>query len=255
MKLHYRRYGSGPPLVILHGFLGASGNWHSLASGPFGQHLEVFVVDQRNHGKSPHAPEMNYDVLAADLLEFLEQQDLQQASVLGHSMGGKTAMQFVLSYPERLDRLVVVDVAPRAYPPHHLEILEALRAASPDQARRREDVDEILAAYVESEPIRQYLLKNLAFDRARDRFQWQMNLDVLEAEYDNINAAITGSAPFMGPALFVRGGASQYVTSADEDEVYQLFPAAEIVTIPGAGHWVHADAPEAFAETVLDWIF
>lgn len=252
--LHFRHYGRGPALVLLHGLLGSGSNWHSLASKTFGPHFSTYALDQRSHGKSPHTDRLDYGALAADVVAFLDKHDLGRVHLLGHSMGGKTAMTLALHHPDRVDRLVVADIAPRAYPPKHLEILEALRAAAPERAGNRKEVDRQLADRIASPAIRQFLLKNLAFDPETKRYGWQLNLDALYREYDNLNEAVTSETPFQRPTLFVRGERSDYIGADDEREIRALFPAAEISTIPAAGHWVHADAPEAFGELVLSFL-
>jgi len=253
MELFYNQYGeSGPPLVILHGLLGANGNWHTLSRTTFREVARVYAVDQRNHGRSPHAGQIDYPTLAEDLRRFIDRQGLVPAHLMGHSMGGKTAMQAALSYPDRVDRLIVVDMAPRAYPPEHKPLLEALARIDPTAYESRDSIDEVLAEDVPSWRIRQFLLKNLDYDG--ETYTWKMNLDALRTHYDELIAAIPGSRTFDGPTLFIRGEDSNYVTDDDRDEIQERFPAAELVTIDGAGHWVHADAPEAFAEVVVDFL-
>lgn len=253
MDLFYKDYGAGPPLIILHGLLGAGGNWHTLSHRVFGRHFHVFAVDQRNHGRSPHDDRLDYPAMAADLAGFMDAHGLARAHVLGHSMGGKTAMEFALTFPARVDRLVVVDIAPRAYPNRHAEILDALRALDPAAYRSRAEIDAALAERIASYPIRQFLLKNLRPD-GPGSYAWQMNLDAIVRNYDRISGGLTAAGTFDGPALFVRGGASDYVTDADLPGIRRHFPAARLVTIPGAGHWVHAEAPEAFARAVLAFL-
>ena len=254
MKLHYKKYGSdGPPLLVLHGLLGSRGNWHTLSRTAFREVATVYALDQRNHGRSPHTDRIDYPTMAADVRSFLSRHALGAAALLGHSMGGKTAMQTALRYPERVDRLIVVDMAPRAYPPQHLDLLEALARIDPANYADREAIDDELAKDVPSWPIRQFLLKNLHYDG--DRYTWQMNLDALRSHYDDLIAAVdAGRRTYEGPTLFVRGGASDYVTDADREDIRTLFPNARIETIDEAGHWVHADAPEALAELVTDFL-
>ena len=254
MDLHYVDYGEqGEPLVILHGFLGASGNWHTLASKAFAEHVHVFALDQRNHGRSPHSDTFDYPTLADDLRDFLDARGLGAAHVLGHSMGGKTAMFFALAYPERVRKLVVVDIAPRAYPPHHDALLDALNGLDLTAARSRSQIDQSLSTHVADPGVRQFLLKNLAYDREAKRYSWMMNLDVLTRDYHRINVALDGGT-YDCPTLFVRGERSDYIKPEDEPEIRRFFPQAEVVTIPGAGHWVHAEAPEPFAEAVLEFL-
>ncbi len=252
MRLAYKKYGAGRPLVILHGLLGASGNWHTLAGKTFAARFEVYAVDLRNHGRSPHSDVFDYPAMVEDLLEFVDEHGLARVHLLGHSMGGKTAMHFALAHPERVERLVVVDIGPGAYPPRHAEIFEALRALDLGAYAARSDLDAALARRIPSYPIRQFLLKNLAYDGSG--YAWQMNLEGLYRNYARINAAVDDGRTFAGPVLFIRGGASDYVDEADLPAIRALFPQAYLVTIAGAGHWVHAEKPDAFAEAVLAFL-
>ncbi len=253
MELFYNQYGnSGSPFILLHGLLGAHGNWHTLSRTAFRDVARVYAVDQRNHGRSPHADAMDYPTLATDLRRFIDRHDLAPAAVLGHSMGGKAAMQTALSYPERVDRLIVVDMAPKGYPPHHTELLDALARIDPTAYDGRDEIDDVLAEDVPSWPIRQFLLKNLDYDG--ETYTWRMNLDAIRAHYDDITAALPRTSTYEGPVLFVRGGASDYVADADREAIRTRFPNAELVTIDGAGHWVHADAPDALADAVTDFL-
>ena len=253
MNLHHSAYGDARrPLLILHGLLGASGNWHTLGSKVFGERFRTFALDQRNHGRSPHHEDVGYEAMAGDLDGFMAEHGLASAHVLGHSMGGKTAMHFALTRPEKVDRLVVVDIAPKAYPPHHAELFEALRALDLASYTSRQEIDGALARRVSSTPVRQFLLKNL--QRGGEGYRWQMNLEGLYARYDQLNQAVEAGRPFEKPALFVRGGKSDYVTDEDETDVRALFPNAAFATIPEAGHWVHAEAPDAFADVVMEFL-
>ena len=253
MDLFYNQYGEdGPPLLILHGLLGANGNWHTLSRTAFRKMATVYAVDQRNHGRSPHTDRIDYPSMAADVQAFVEQHDLGRAHLLGHSMGGKTAMQTALTYPEVVDRLIVVDMAPRAYAPRHTDLLDALARIDPSDYDSRDAIDDALAEDVPAWAIRQFLLKNLDYDG--EQYTWKMNLDAIRRHYDDINAAITSDEPFEGPALFVRGADSDYVSDEDVPAIRNLFPRAELVTIDGAGHWVHADQPDALAEVVTDFL-
>jgi pimeloyl-ACP methyl ester carboxylesterase len=190
--------------------------------------------------------------MAGDVIDFMDQHELETAHLLGHSMGGKTAMQAALTAPGRVDRLVVADMAPKAYPPHHTPILEALAALDPTQYDSRSTIDDALAEAVASWPVRQFLLKNLNYDGTR--YRWQMNLDAIRANYDAVVDAIDVDATFGGPARFIAGGRSDYVTEDDLPRIRTQFPQAELVTIDDAGHWVHADAPEAFADAVMTFL-
>lgn len=253
MDLFYNQYGQeGPPLIILHGLLGANGNWHSLSRTAFKESATVYAVDQRNHGRSPHTDRLDYPSMAADVKDFIDRHDLGRTHLLGHSMGGKTAMQTALTYPDVVKGLIVVDIAPKEYPPRHTYLLDALARIDPTDYDSRDDIDEVLAEDVSSWAIRQFLLKNLDYDG--EKYTWKMNLEAIRTHYDEVNAAIIGEDAFQGPTLFVRGENSDYVSDDDLPDIRKLFPAAELVTIDGAGHWVHADAPDALAEVVTDFL-
>ena len=252
MQLHFRTYGEGFPLIILHGLLGSLDNWQPL-SRKCGAHFKVFAVDQRNHGCSPHSDEFGYDVMSQDLLEFMETHGLAGAHLLGHSMGGKTAMHFALRHPDRVGKLVVVDIAPRAYPPRHAATFEALLALDLKAFHQREQIDAALAGAVPEAGLRQFLLKNVRRDSA-GAFRWKVNLRSIFGNFHHLNAALASDRRFPRPALFVRGEKSDYVRDADADLIRRNFPQAEIQTIPGAGHWVHADAPELFLKLVVDFL-
>jgi pimeloyl-ACP methyl ester carboxylesterase len=253
MELFYNQYGEeGPPLIILHGLLGAHGNWHTLSRTRFSDEATVYALDQRNHGRSPHADRMDYTAMAADAREFIDRHGLDDVILLGHSMGGKTAMQTALSYPDVVDRLIVADMAPKAYEARHEPLLNALARIDPSTYEDRDAIDAALAEDVPSRPIRQFLLKNLDYDG--ERYTWRMNLDAIRKHYDNMNAALPPDETFEGPTLFIRGGQSDYVDEDDLPDIRTRFPAARLVTIDGAGHWVHADAPTPFADAVLQFL-
>jgi len=255
MELHYAEYGNdGPPLIILHGLLGAHGNWHTLSRTRFSEHSHVFAVDQRNHGESPHADQFDYDVMAEDTRAFIDRLNAGSGTLLGHSMGGKTAMQTALQYGSAVDRLIVVDMAPRSYPPLHKPIIDALQEIDPTTYEDRSAIDEALAKDVPSFAVRQFLLKNLRYDTGDGKYRWKMNLSVIANNYDRVNEAARSDEPFEKPALFVRGADSTYVQDDDMDRIRTLFPQAELVTIEGAGHWVHADRPDELADTVDDFL-
>lgn len=251
MHLFYKDYGHGTPLVILHGLLGASGNWHTLSRNIFSEQYRVYALDQRNHGRSPHSDRFDYEVMVGDLRQFMDEEGIQSAHLLGHSMGGKTAMHFATQYPGRVKKLIVADIAPREYPGRHDEILDALAAVDPARFEDRNDIDAALAEHIDSKPIRLFLMKNLTLDREAKQYRWQMNLPAIRANYDRINQALPADARFEGPTLFIRGARSDYITDEDRDLIRRHFPKATVVTLKDAGHWLHADQPEAFAETVM----
>lgn len=252
MQLHYQSYGQGRPLVILHGLFGSSTNWNSM-SKLLAERYRVLAVDQRNHGGSPHSDEFSYALLAEDLHAFVQQHELGAVYVLGHSLGGKTAMEYALRYPAEIARLVVVDIAPRAYPPHHDEIFDALCHLDLRAYTSRSALDAALAERLPDAVTRQFLLTNAARDE-QGGFRWKLNLAALERNYDQITVEIAGGRSFDRPTLFVRGERSDYVQPADEPAIRALFPQAAIATVAGAAHWVHAEAPAEFARVVREFL-
>ena len=254
LRLAYKKYGDGDPLIILHGLLGSSANWHTLARSVFCRYFTVYTIDQRNHGRSPHSDRIDYPTMAADLLHFFDEHGIEKAALIGHSMGGKTAMEFALGHADRINRLLVVDVAPKKYPPRHDTILEALRSVDLSEMSSRADVDHVLSDRIPDPAIRRFLLKNLAYSSADGTYDWEINLDAIHANYDRINAAIENGRTYEGPALFVRGSNSDYISKGDESDIKKLFPEAEFATVEAAGHWVHADRPESFAEVAVGFL-
>ena len=252
MQLHFQAYGHGAPLLILHGLFGSLQNWQTI-SRRLSEHFQVFALDQRNHGASPHSSEMNYQVMAEDVLEFLDSQHLEHASLLGHSMGGKTAMMFSLLYPQRVDKLICADIAPKAYPPHHSQILEALIALNLPSFQNRGEVDAALEPAIPEKAVRQFLLKNLAHD-PNSGFSWRPNLHAINENYSRLNEALPADRSCDRPALFLRGQGSDYILDSDWPLIQRIFPRARLVTIPAAGHWLHADAPEPFLRAVLEFM-
>lgn len=253
MELHFERYGHGAPVLILHGLFGSSTNWRTIAKA-LGTRYCVYAVDQRNHGRSPHADTFGYDALAADARGFLDRHGIASAAIIGHSMGGKAAMRLALLEPDRVAALVVVDIAPARQAADGLRsVLDALLAVDPSRCATREDVDRELAAYLDDSRLRQFLLMNVARSDG-GALRWRLNLRAIAAHFAELRSPVdlTGSArgPFEGPTLFVRGERSSYVRDGDRPDIQQLFPHSRIVTIEGAGHWVHAEVPERFLEVV-----
>jgi esterase len=253
MKLHFRELGTGKPLIILHGLFGFLDNWQTLAKY-FAQHYKVYLVDLRNHGRSPHSADFNYALMAADLRELITDHHIHEPAILGHSMGGKVAMHFALHYPEQLSRLIVVDMAPRAYPPHHQDILAALKAVDLKAVTSRGEVDEVLARYIPEEGVRQFLAKNL-YRQEDNAFAWRMNLPVIEEKIGEVGKETTAQVPFPKPALFIRGANSRYIQpEKDMPLIQHLFPAATLETIADAGHWVHAEKPRELYNLVAGFL-
>jgi esterase len=252
MKLHHRILGAGPPLLILHGLLGSLDNWM-----PHAQQLstcfQVTLLDLRNHGHSPHDAEFNYDVMAADVAEFIRDQNLGPVSLIGHSMGGKVAMRFAQLHPGLVQKLIVVDMSPREYAPRHEEILAAMHALELHQFQQRNEVEAALLSTVPDKNVRQFLLKNLGRDEA-GRLRWKPNVAALRASYHLIRNAVPPEIPFGGPTLFVRGGKSDYIREPDVTLIRKMFPQAKLETIATAGHWVHAEAPEEFIQIITEFL-
>lgn len=252
MRLHFKTSGQGQPLVILHGLFGSLDNWLGVTPR-LAEHFHVFVVDLRNHGQSPHSAEMNYPLMAEDVVKFFDARGLAQAAVLGHSMGGKVAMQFALSHPGRVGKLVVVDMAPRVYKPSHAAIFAALLALDLNSFQTRQQIEDVLGPAIPNLVVRRFLLKNLGRDEA-GKFFWKINLRGIAENYPLLGEALAATTPFLKPALFLRGGKSNFITAADEPLIRQLFPQAEMQTIDAAAHWVHADKPEEFTDRVLKFL-
>ncbi len=253
MKLNFKSTGEGFPLVILHGLFGNLDNWSTIAR-KWAEDFQVILVDLRNHGRSPHADEMTYPLMAEDVAAFLENQGVDRCHLLGHSMGGKVAMQTALSYPALVEKLIVVDMAPRRYGRGHDDVFAALNALDPASLEDRRDADEQMKPHMADEGVRMFLLKNLARD-SKQGFRWRMNLEVLHREYENLVAPVgTLGQSFPGPALFVRGGKSGYVEDEDLEVIEHHFPLATLVTIADAGHWVHAEQPEELYQVILTFL-
>ena len=251
MILQYQEYGNGQPLVVLHGLLGSLDNWHTLSSTLAGS-FRVLAVDQRNHGRSPHSDLFTYDTMAEDLAELLEHLKIPSVHLLGHSMGGKTAMQFALSYPNRVDKLIVVDIAPREYPRLHDEILDALDSVNLGAATSRQQVDDELSERIPGYAVRQFLMKNLTRD-STGAFKWKADLHAIRRNYAEIAREITSELPFSGPTMFVKADRVDYVLNSDVSIIKKLFPNAQIVGV-NAGHWIHAEAPTVFADIVMNFL-
>lgn len=252
MKLHYRTMGEGQPIIILHGVFGTSDNWQTFAK-QLSDSYQIFLLDQRNHGLSPHDEAFDYHVMAEDLREFIETHKLENPIILGHSMGGKVAMFFAVSYSDQFKKMIVVDIAPRAYPVHHQKILEALGAVKIDQVSSRKEAENQMKPYIADFGIRQFLLKNLKRED-NNSFSWKLNLSVIRDNIKRIGEAVEDSRPVEKPVLFVGGEKSDYIRKEDHSLITRIFPQAHIVAIPGAGHWIHAEQPELLLEQVKQFL-
>lgn len=255
-KLNYKVFGGGEPLIIMHGLYGSSDNWVSIARELMDEYM-VYLLDMRNHGLSPHTTEHNYSLMTDDLLEFMNDRAIYSSIIMGHSMGGKVAMSFAALYPEKVEALIVVDIAPRSYSSEagdkqfdeHSSILKALSAIDLDKLSARKDADDLIRGKIKSEGVRMFLLKNLVRTK-ENKFYWRMNLSVLmdslpnvvvglESDYDDLSL-------FENPALFIKGGDSDYIQEKDVKMINDLFMQVEVETIEGASHWVHAEKKEEF---------
>lgn len=253
MILHSQIIGSGRPLVILHGFLGMGDNWKSLALSIAEAGFQVHLVDQRNHGRSFHHPEFNYDLLTRDLKAYLVHHGLDQIVLLGHSMGGKTAMNFATQYCECITHLVVADIGPKEYPPHHQAILKGLNHLQQGAPSSRKAGESLLADYITEPGIRQFLLKNLYWAEP-ERLALRLNLEALTDHADQIGAGLDENASYPGPTLFLKGANSAYILPEDHPGIKRHFPQARVIEIADAGHWLHAENPRDFLSAMLAFV-
>lgn len=252
VPLFSKIYGEGRPLIILHGLFGMGDNWTTHAKLLAARGWQVHAVDGRNHGRSPHHHEHNYDAMAADLEVYIADNHLENVVLLGHSMGGKTVMNFAVRKPQLVDAAIVVDIAPKHYPVHHEAYIAAMKGVDFTVAKSRKDIEALLSQTLTSPGIIQFFMKSLHW-KTKEELAWRFNLDVLERELSNVGEALEYGY-FDGPTLFIAGGQSGYITADDQEKIYEHFPNAELKTIDGAGHWVHAEAREAFAACVVDFL-
>jgi pimeloyl-ACP methyl ester carboxylesterase len=250
MKLAFKKMGSGEPLIILHGLFGSSDNWQTLGK-EFAEDFSVYLVDQRNHGRSPHSDDFNYDILARDLNEFMEEHGIDQATLIGHSMGGKTVMRFAQLFPEKVKKMVVADMGVKAYAPHHHEVLRAFHAIDPDTLDSRSEAEERIESIIPEFGVRQFLLKNL-YRKKEGGYGLRVNFRVMESEMDRILEALPSDRSEVD-ALFIRGVKSNYIPDSDFDQIRMIFPNAEFADLQ-AGHWLHAEKPEEFYTEVKKFV-
>ena len=262
MELFYRNFGEGPPLIIVHGLYGASDNWLSIGKA-LATDFHVYLIDQRNHGQSPHSDTHTYPDMRDDLILFMDKHELQKAILVGHSMGGKTVMFLAEAYPERVDSLIVIDIAPTTCHPDdqssqartHIEIVNGMLSVDFSQVEKREDVNEQLARSIRSRKIRSFLMKNVS-RTPEGNYYWKLNAAVIGKELPSIFEGIDLSkySPGNGvtgfPVLFIRGEDSDYITDDCIPDIKKIFPMAEIASIPQAGHWLHAEQPDLLVKTI-----
>jgi esterase len=262
MKLFFRKYGNGPPLFILHGLYGSSDNWVTVAKN-LSEKYTVYLPDQRNHGQSPHSDDHNYELMSEDLNELITELKIKRLFLVGHSMGGKVAVNFALKWPEKINSLVIIDVSPFRYPypsnkffDEHKHILESVLSVDISQISSRGQAEAALVKKIESEKTRSFILKNL--QRTGDKtFAWKMNVKSL---YENLGKIVDGlprptieTEPITGfPVTFIKGEYSDYLSDDEFIAIKKLFPAAEMITVKNAGHWVHAERPDAITEILLN---
>ncbi|PIB37257.1 alpha/beta hydrolase [Reichenbachiella sp. 5M10] len=249
--LNYKVLGEGQPLIIIHGFLGSLDNWLTLGKR-FAENFQVYLIDQRNHGKSFHSEEWGYEKMVEDLEYFIEELEIENPILLGHSMGGKTVMQYTAFYPDKVDKLIVADIGPKSYPPHHQKILEGLSAVPISALESRQQAEEVLQQYVPDLGTRTFLMKNI--QRSGEGFSWKMNLPVLSEQIEKVGEALSHHLPIETETLFVRGGNSNYILDEDWSEIEEIFPHAELETVANAGHWLHAEQPDDFYNKVMNFI-
>lgn len=253
MKLHSTIIGEGKPFIILHGFLGMSDNWKTVGRKIAEAGYQVHLVDQRNHGKSPHSDDFNYGLMAADIEEYCKDHKLHDIILMGHSMGGKTAMLSATTHPDRLEKLIVVDIAPKYYAPHHQEILNGLTALDEATITSRGDADTFLAEFVSDMGIRMFLLKNLYW-KTKEKLALKINLSSLRSNIEEIGGALPDNSTFNKPVLFVKGANSNYITDEDQQLIKSHFPNSSIRPVAKAGHWVHAENMDGFLAVVLPFL-
>ncbi len=245
--LYSRIEGQGKPLIIIHGFLGMSDNWKSFGALYAAEGFQVHIIDLRNHGKSFHSDEFNYTAMANDVLEYCQHYNLSTISIIGHSMGGKVAMLFATTYPDLVEKLVIADIGPKYYAPHHQDILAGLNAVDFSTKPDRAEVEEIVYPFIPDFGTRQFLMKNL-FWVEPGQLAFRFNLPVFNAKIEIIGEALPEGNHFNQPTLFIRGGNSRYILDTDLPEIKNHFPEFELVTIPNVGHWLHAENPKLFFE-------
>jgi pimeloyl-ACP methyl ester carboxylesterase len=254
MKLAYREFGKGKPLIILHGLFGQSDNWNSLAKAFSEKGMHVFTIDQRNHGLSPHSNIWNYDVMADDLKEFIDEHQLKDPILLGHSMGGKTVMFFELKFPAIASKIIIADISPRYYEPHHAEVLEALNAVDFNIVKTRKEAEAILNNHISDFGIKQFLLKNIYWkDATNNIMDWRFNLKVISANINNVGVALPKGKSAIS-TLVVRGEKSNYVDESDLIDFKNYFPNITLKTILDANHWIHAEKPKEFFDVVIEFV-
>lgn len=256
--LHSKIFGenlSSTPLLVFHGLFGMLDNWGSFGK-ELGEFLPVHLIDLRNHGRSFHSENMSQDDLANDIANYMNHYGIEKAHVLGHSLGGKAVMQFALNYPEKVEKLIVVDISPKAYPPHHQGIIKALETVDFDTLKSRNEVEAVLNQYIPEKSVIQFLAKNLYWEESGEtkKLNWRFNLKTLSEKYNEFVSNAIKFGVFEGETLFIAGEKSNYILPQDSFAIKQQFPKAQIVTVKNAAHWVQADNPVEFSEVVRNFL-
>lgn len=253
--LHSKIYGQdkpGTPLLVFHGLFGMLDNWGSFGK-EMGEFFPVHLIDLRNHGKSFHSTEMSHDDLAHDISHYMDFHHIEKANLLGHSLGGKAVMQFAIKYPIKVQKLIVVDISPKAYPPHHQGILKALESVDFEKITTRQEAEEVLQQYIPEKSVIQFLAKNLYWTDDK-KLAWRFNLKTLSEKYSEFVSNAIKFGVFSGETLFIAGAKSNYILPQDEFQIKQQFPQASVIKIDNAGHWVQAENPKDFNEAVKDFL-
>lgn len=257
MKLFFRKFGSGDPLIILHGLFGTADNWNTLAK-KYGEHFTTYAVDLRNHGQSPHSEEWNYPIMAQDVIDLMNDEGIKSTHLMGHSMGGKVAMIIAGMVPEKINKLIVSDIAPKFYKPHHTEILEALNGLDLANTKTRKEAEAYMASRIEDFGTRQFLLKSLYWKdvpaSSGMTLAWRFNLPVITNQIEKVGQELMSDIKFEGPTLFIRGSKSRYILDEDIDNIHEHFPNSRLTTINDAGHWVHAEKPVEYLRDTLEFL-
>lgn len=256
MELNYKQYSeNGTPVLVLHGLFGSLSNW-GWHCKQLAEDFAVYGVDLRNHGDSPHSAQLDYQVMAEDVQQLIGRLGLESCCIVGHSMGGKVGMQLALSFPHMVEKLVVVDIAPVAYPEGadgHMNVLAAMDAVRLDTIKSRTEAEVTLQEYIPDEATRKFVLTNLV--RSQDgRFEWRLNKDSIRDNYANLRAELLAEAAFTKPTLFVKGSLSPYIEAEHEAKIKELFPAASVKLVMEAGHWLHAEQPQALQKILLKFL-
>lgn len=254
MKLFFRQFGLGKPVIILHGLFGMSDNWVSIGK-QLSEHFAVYIPDMRNHGQSPHDDAFSFSAMADDVLELIDDNYLGNVTLIGHSMGGKVAMQLALNHGDKVDRLMVIDISPGKYPVRHSQqqVVEAMQRVSFTGITSRKEIEDQFVHSISDFRTRQLIMKNL-FRTGNNTFAWRLNLEAIHHNMDKLFDSVESDSTFGKPVLFIRGGQSDYINNNDREKIRKLFPAATLETIPHAGHWVHADAPVELLRIMNDFM-